>query len=346
MPKRKTLIRPTSVTMRDVAKLAGVSQSTVSRVLSKAPSLVPISEDTTQKVLEAVDRLGYYPNLTARSLRAQKTNLVAIMIADLTNPFYHSIIHAVQDTARRRHHDVLIANTDHRYEYEKAFCEAMMRRPVDGIVMVPFHLTHEDLDNLISRTGAKIVALAKHIEHKQVDAAYVDDERATLDCITWLIEQKGHQRIGFIGVSHTHPPGLRRWQAYVRALEMAGLPFDPDYVQEGDWTVESGQRAMRALLELPEPPTAVYACNDFMAIGAIDTAHDMGCSIPGDIAVVGFDNIPAATLIRPKLTTIAQPAGEIGRTLSEILFDRMEGKETGPRRVVEIPCQLIERDTT
>jgi DNA-binding LacI/PurR family transcriptional regulator len=222
----------------------------------------------------------------------------------------------------------------------------MMRRPVDGIVMVPYHLTEEDIDTLINRTGAKIVALAQHIHHPQVDVAFVDDEQATLYCVTWLIKQKGYRRIGFIGVSHTHPPGLRRWQAYIKALDMAGLPFNPDYIQEGDWTVESGQRTMRTLLELPEPPTAVYACNDFMAIGAIDTAHDMGCNIPGDIAVVGFDNIPAGTLIRPKLTTIAQPAGEIGRILSEILFDRIEGIETGPRRMVEIPCEVIERDST
>src|SRR5437016_5858045 len=115
--------------MRDVAKLAGVSESTVSRVLSQAPSVVPISENTTQKVLDAVDRLSYYPNLAARSLRAQKTNLVAVMIADLTNPFYHSIVHAVQDIARQRQHDVLISSTDHRHEYEQAFCKAMMRRP-------------------------------------------------------------------------------------------------------------------------------------------------------------------------------------------------------------------------
>jgi LacI family transcriptional regulator/LacI family repressor for deo operon, udp, cdd, tsx, nupC, and nupG len=332
--------------MHDVAKLAGVSQSTVSRVLSKAPSVVPISDDTAQKVLDAVERLGYYPNLAARSLRNQKTNLVAIMIADLTNPFYHSIIHAVQDIARQRHHDVLIASTDHRYEYEKAFCEAMMRRPVDGIVMVPYHLTEEDIDILINRTGAQIVALAKHINHPRVDAVFVDDGRATYDAVTWLIRQKGHRRVGFIGVSQSHPPGLRRWQAYILAMEAAGLPINPDYIQEGDWSVESGQSAMRMLLELPDPPTAVYVCNDLMAIGALDTAHDMGRGIPGDVAVVGFDNIPAATLIRPKLTTIAQPAGELGRTLSEFLFDRIEGKETGTRRVAEIPSQLIERNST
>src|SRR5438552_1702048 len=170
MRKRKPVQRSSSaVTMRDVAKLAGVSQSTVSRVLSKTPSLVPISDETTKRVFEAVDQLGYYPNLTARSLRAQQTNMIAIMIADISNPFYHSIVRTVQDIARKRHHDVLIANTDHSKEYETAFCEAMMRRPVDGIVMVPYHLTDEEIDHLLRRTGAKIVALATHLSHPQVD---------------------------------------------------------------------------------------------------------------------------------------------------------------------------------
>jgi LacI family transcriptional regulator len=345
MRKRKFVQRSSAVTMRDVAKLAGVSQSTVSRVLSKTPSLVPISDETTKRVYEAVDQLGYYPNLTARSLRAQQTNMIAIMIADLSNPFYHSIVRTVQDIARKRHHDVLIANTDHSKEYETAFCEAMMRRPVDGILMVPYHLTDDEIDHLFKRTGAKIVALAKHLTHPQIDVAYADDERATFDAVTWLIQRKGHNRIGFIGVSKAFPPGLRRWQGFVQAMQSAGCPIRDEYLQEGDWSVESGQRAMKALLELPEPPTAVFACNDFMAIGAIDMAHNLGFCIPDDVAIVGFDNIPEATLIRPKLTTLAQYPAEIGRRLGEALFERIEGLE-GPRRTFEIPYRLIEREST
>jgi LacI family transcriptional regulator len=345
MRKRKSMQRSSAVTMRDVAKLAGVSQSTVSRVLSKTPSLVPISNETTKRVFEAVDQLGYYPNLTARSLRAQQTNMIAIMIADLSNPFYHSIVRTVQDIARKRHHDVLIANTDHSREYETAFCEAMMRRPVDGIVMVPYHLIDDEIDHLLRRTGAKIVALAKHLTHPQVDVAFAHDDRATFDAVTWLIHRKGHERVGFIGVSKTFPPGLRRWQGYVQAMVASGFTVREEYMQEGDWSVESGQRAIRALLDLPQPPTAVFACNDFMAMGAIETALSMGCNIPDDVAIVGFDNIPETTLIRPKLTTVAQYPAEIGRKLGEALFERIEGLE-GPRRTFEIPYKLIEREST
>src|SRR5258708_36411874 len=150
--------------MHDVAKLAGVSQSTVSRVLSQSTSVVPISEKTVRRVQEAVDQLGYYPNLTARSLRAQQTNMIAIMIADISNPFYHSIVRTVQDIARHHQYDVLIANTDMIYENEVHFCEAMMRRPVDGVVMVPYHLTDEQINQLIERTGTIVVAMASYLK--------------------------------------------------------------------------------------------------------------------------------------------------------------------------------------
>src|SRR5258708_27987145 len=161
--------RPSTVTMHDVARLAGVSQSTVSRVLSKTPSLVPISEETSKKVLDAVEQLGYFPNLTARSLRVQQSNMIALMIADISNPFYHAIVRTVQDIARHHNYDVLIANTDMIYENEVHFCEAMMRRPVDGVIMVPYHLTNEQINQLIERTGTSVVALASYLQLSNAD---------------------------------------------------------------------------------------------------------------------------------------------------------------------------------
>jgi DNA-binding LacI/PurR family transcriptional regulator len=332
--------------MRDVAKLAGVSQSTVSRVLSNTLSTVPISEETSQKVYDAVAQLGYFPNLTARSLRAQQTYLIAVMIADISNAFYHSIVRTVQDIARQHHYDVLIANTDQIYENEKHFCEAMMRRPVDGVIMVPYHLTDEEIDLLIQRTGVSVVALASYLNHPAVDTVFSDDESATNDAVTWLIEKKGHSKIGFIGVPDDLPPGVRRRKGYWRALEKAGIDIRPDYEVKGDFTVESGQHAIRTLMQVPEPPTAVFVCNDLMAIGAVHTALDMGFRIPEDVAIVGFDNIPEATLIRPNLTTVAQFPVEMAQQLARALFERIEGSETGYKRRFEIPLQLIERQST
>ena len=334
------------VTMKDVARLAGVSQSTVSRVLSPSASPIPISQETTEKVLQAIEQLGYRPNLAARSLRGQKTNMIAIMIADISNPMYHTIVRTVQAIAREREYDVLIANTDHVYENEIHFIEAMLRRPVDGVLMVPYQLTNDDLSELIAQVGAPLVVLAWPGYFEQVDTVFVDDERATREAVQWLIEAKGHQRIGFIGVSRALPPGERRRQGYQQAMAAFHLPVPAGYIREGDFTIESGQRAMRELLSLPEPPTAVFACNDRMAIGALDAASAMHVRVPQDVALVGFDNIPETAIIRPRLTTIDQNAAAIGEQMARALFERIEGTASEAGRIYEIPCQLIEREST
>jgi LacI family transcriptional regulator len=337
--------RPEPVTMRDVARAANVSQSTVSRVLSHSPSRVPISEDTTQKVLAAIKDLGYHPNQYARSLRGQKNYMIGIMVADISNPFYHPMVRAVQDVAFQHRYDVMIANSDHTREKELLFCESILRRPVDGIIIIPYHLTDEDLDNLMARTGVAIGVVGNHIQHPNVDVAFGDDTKASYDAIRWLIEQRGHRRIAMICASHKFPVIIRRYGAFRRAMEEAHLPVPEEYVADGDWSVESGRCAIRALLQLPVPPTAVFAANDVMAIGALEAAQEMACRVPEDLAIVGFDDIPDAQWVRPKLTTIAQFPGEMGQKLAGALFERIEGGDGHPRQVFEIPCRFIERES-
>lgn len=331
--------------MRDVAELAHVSQSTVSRVLSQSTAPIPIGMETQQRVLNAVKQLGYHPNLHAGSLRGQKTQMIAMMIADIANPFYHPMVRAVQDIAHQHRYDVLVANSDHTRENELLFCESIIRRPVDGIIMVPYHLTDDEIDWLIARTGAAVAVLGSHLHHPQIDVVACDDEQGTYEAIRWLIDQKEHQRIALIGVSQIFAVGVRRTNAFVRAMTQAGLTIPPTYIQTGDWSVESGQQAMRALLQLPTPPTAVFACNDHMAIGAILTAQAMRVRVPEDVAVVGFDDIPAASWISPKLTTVAQYPTAIGQHLATAVFGRITGKVTDQHRRYDEPCRLIKRES-
>jgi LacI family transcriptional regulator len=157
MNRSKKLQKP--ATMRDVAKLAGVSQPTVSRVLNQSETAISISEETRSKVLAAVEHLAYTPNMLARGLRTQQTQMLAVLIADISNSFYHPIARAIQDAAREYNYDVMIANSDHLYDNEKHFCEAVSRRPVDGVIMVPIHLTYDDLDNFITRTNVPVAVL-------------------------------------------------------------------------------------------------------------------------------------------------------------------------------------------
>jgi DNA-binding LacI/PurR family transcriptional regulator len=344
-----TMIRQKSgqraVTMRDVANLAGVSQSTVSRVLNQsADSAVLISEDTAQRVYDAVKQLGYYPNLTARSLRGQKTQLLAMMIADISNPFYQHMVRNVQDVARKHHYDVLIANSDHDRENEQHFLEGIIRRPVDGVVIVPYHIDANDVDALIQRTGVPVAALGTNFGHPNVDQVFGDDEKVTVEGTQWLIRERGHRRIAYIEVPGTHP-SHRRLRGFKCAMREAGLHVPPEYVRPGDFSVEAGARAMRELMKLSAPPTAVVACNDLMAIGAITAAHELGLKVPADVAVMGFDNVPEATRIRPALTTLAQYPSEMGVKLAELLFERIEGCYDGPARAIEVPCRLIIRES-
>ena len=342
-PKHQT--RKRAVTMRDVARLANVAQSTVSRVLSSADNGIPISEETRKRVMEAVETLGYYPNLHAGSLRGQKTFMIAMMIADIANPFYHAMVRVVQDVAHAYRYDVMIANSDHVCENELLFMESVIRRPVDGIFMVPYHLTGEHLEQIIARTGSAIVAVGQHVDHPQVDTVYGDDYRAMVDTVTWLHETRGHRRIGCIGVTEIHSAGARRHAAFAEAQQMLNLPDDPDLFVLGDWSEASGEVAMRTLLALPDPPTAVFAINDLMAIGALEAARAAGMRVPEDVAVVGFDNIPATSWVRPRLTTVAQYPADMGRILIDALFERIEGTVNGPGRSFAVPCKLIVRES-
>jgi LacI family transcriptional regulator len=345
MASTKRVLSRTSVTMRDVAKLANVSQSTVSRVLSGAAEPIPIGEETRQRVLDAVQQLGYQPNLHAGSLRGQKTQMIAMMIADIANPFYHPMVRAVQDVANAHRYDFMIANSDHTAVGERHFLESVIRRPVDGVIVVPYFLTDDDLDELIGRTGAVVGAVGQHLRHPLVDIAYGDDRQATIDVITWLHAERAHVRIGFIGTPDRVSAAARRRQAFEQAMHNAGLATPAAYVQEGDWSIESGYAAMKRLLALPAPPTAVFACNDMMAIGALDAVQHSGLRVPEDVAIVGFDDIPATSWVRPHLSTVAQYPGEMGVLLAKALFERIQGEYSGPGRRFEVPCRFVKRDS-
>jgi DNA-binding LacI/PurR family transcriptional regulator len=333
------------VTMRDVAKAANVSQSTVSRILSPSTSQskVPISEETIEKVLTVVKELGYQPNQYARSLRGQKNHVIGMLIADISNPFYHPMVRAVQDVASHYHYSVMIANSDHLHEKETLFCEALLRRPVDGAVLIPYHLSDDDLQNLMARTGMAISAVGNHIQHPNVDVVYADDTKASYEAVQWLIEQREHRRIAMICADHNFPVIMRRYSAFRKAMEDAGLPVPAEYVVEGDWSPESGGRAIRSLLALPTPPTAVFAASDTIAIGALAAAEDMNYRVPEDIAIIGFDNIPAASWVRPGLSTVAQYPDQMGTLLANALFERISGEYNGPSRRFEVPCRFLER---
>lgn len=343
---KKTGVKPKLPTMYDVARLAGVSQPTVSRVLNDNDTMVQISDETRQRVLAAVEQLGYRPNVVARSLRTQRTQTVAMMIADISNSFYHPMARTVQDVARQHGYEVLLSNSDHIYENEKHFCEVVLRRGVDGVIMVPIRLTNEEIADYVSQTHIPFALLAEHIVHPNVDVVYVNDERATYETVRWLVTDGGHTKIGYIGVPDFLPPGPRRLGGFNRAMHDSGLTVEPKFMCDSDFTLEGGARAAHALMVNNELPTALVVANDLMAIGVILTLQEAGYKVPNDVAVVGFDNIPEATIVRPMLTTIAQDPRDIGYKLATALFERLENPAINERRVFESSYELIVRQST
>jgi DNA-binding LacI/PurR family transcriptional regulator len=347
MERRWKKEQPSLVTMDDVAKLAGVSQSTVSRVLNIGQAQMLISEETSEKVMTAVEQLGYFPNLTARSLRSQQTSMIAMLVGNISNPFYHGIVQTVEEIGHQHGYDMLIANGYRNSDNELRFLRALMRRPVDGIIMSSDFITDENIDQLIKYTGTVVVSLNEYIKHPEVDVLLSSDEDASYRAVKWLVEEKHHRQVGFIGVVDKHPNGKPRRAGYRRALDDCEILMRAEYEQIAEeYTVEHGVETMRALLSLPTPPTAVFVCSDIIAIGAMNEALDQGFRIPEDIAIVGFDDIPPAQFIRPSLTTLAQFPAEIGRQLANALFERIEGKYTGPRRTFKVPLRLVERQST
>jgi len=334
--------------MRDVARAAKVSQSTVSRILSPATSSskVLISEETRQKVMKVVKELEYHPNQYARSLRGKNSHMIGMLIADISNPFYHPMVRAVQDIASQYHYSVMIANSDHLREKELLFCEALLRRPVDGAIIIPYHLTDDDLQDLIGRTGMAIGAVGNHIQHPEVDVTFADDAKASYNAVKWLIEQRGHHRIAMIHSSLEYPVTVRRRSAFLQAMNDAGVTIPPEYMIEGDWSTEFGRKAITSLMKLPEPPTAVFAAADTIAIGALESAEEMNYRVPEDIAIIGFDDIPASSWVRPRLSTVAQYPSEMGTLLAKALFQRILGEYSGASRRYEVPCRFIEREST
>ncbi|MFN8451975.1 MAG: LacI family DNA-binding transcriptional regulator [Anaerolineae bacterium] len=331
--------------MNDVAKLAGVSQSTVSRVLSDTPTPFPVTEETRQRILNAVETLGYQPNMIARSLRTQRTQMIAVMIGDISNAFYHPVVRAIQDVAYIHDYDVLISNGDHIYENEARFLQTVLRRPVDGVIIAPHRLTAADLDNFIRRSHIPVVAVGAQVEHPLMDVVGGTSQSATFEAITWLIQAKGHRRIGFMGVAGDMPPGPARLRGYERAMNDASLPIEPGFVQKAEFTFEGGVHAMQTFLQQPNPPSVVFAANSLMAVGAILTAKTAGFRIPDDIGVMGFDDIPEGRIVEPKLTTVARDLPGIGRQVAEMLFERISGQVTGPGRFVQSEWKLIERQS-
>lgn len=330
-------------TQEDVARRANVSQAMVSYVINKSD--VPITEETRQRILAAMEELGYVPNLMARRLRVSKTYTIASIIPDITNPFYPAFERGIQDALNEYGYDLVIYNTDGKAERERKCIDSLRQGQVDGIVGVFFHLRSKDLIPLIERQIpiVRLEAQGKAPSALALDNIYIDNIAASEAAVDLLVD-KGHRRIAMLA-SYEGPSRFRE-KGYRQALDKHQIPFDDDLLSYGEYSEDGGYQATNNLLKRGIRPTAVFATNDLMAMGAIVAIREFGLAIPGDIAVMGFDDIPTAKLVYPALTTVAQFQRDVGRRAAELLMERLTQDGPAGGRSIEMPFQIIERQST
>jgi LacI family transcriptional regulator len=331
-------------TQEDVAKLAGVSQTVVSQILNNND--ISVSDGTRQRVIDAIDQLEYVPNKSARSLRSQKTRTIACVIPDITNPYYPAFQRGIQKVTTEKNFDLFVYDTEEKKENEIRCLKAIQHAGVDGAILVLFHHQIDDLTHLLYQ-GINLVILASSftdVQNSKIDVIYNQNEEIAKSATNYLIE-RGHTKIGMIAGLDETPPRKFREIGYLNALQESQLPLDQICIQGGDFTEKGGYEAMKIILDMEELPTAIFAANDLMALGAMAAIREAGLLIPDDIALIGIDDIPAAKLVHPTLTTINQHQEEGGKVAAEMLIERIEGEYTGPARVVEGAFELIIRES-
>lgn len=332
-------------TQDDVARMAGVSQTVVSAVLNGRAELA-IADETRQRVLEAIDALGYVPNGSARSLRTRKTLLIASLIPDISNPFYPAFERGIQDVVDSHGYDLTAYNTDGLREKELRCLQSVLRARVDGVIATPFQVTAEDFAPLIE-SGVPVVVFgemtsdpARHL----IDEIYVDDLVASGELVHYLLERE-YLPLVMLGGPLDVLRREGRITAYQQIMRERGVLQEDALVRGEDPTEAGGYAAMRRFLSRPSLPRAVFASNDMMAMGAMVAIREAGLRVPEDIAVAGFDDITVARLLNPPLTTVAQFPERLGRRAAEMLFERLDGSVSGEGRRVEMPHQLMIRES-
>lgn len=326
-------------TISDVAKVAGVSVATVSRVIN---GIANVSPETTAKVTKAIQELDYRPNLLGRNLRRTKSERILVLLPNISNPFYSEIVKGIEDVANRNGYNIMLCNTDSDIKREKKYIKMLKTRLADGAILMASEISCEELTEL-----AKEVSMVQCCEYKEgipVFHVSIDNEKAAYKATKHLISL-GHRKIAFIGANNQFLSSNLREKGYLRALSDEGIEPNPDYLCYGDYSYKSGLRNMKKLLNLQERPTAVFCVSDVMAIGAIRLAMEENLKVPEELAVCGFDNIHFSWMFTPSVTTIAQPMYDLGCTAMDALIRIIEGKSS---EVIHyfLEYELIIRDST
>ncbi len=325
---------------------------TVSRVVNENGY---VSDETREKVLRVIKELSYRRNGLARGLKRQRTDTIGLVLGDIANPFAAELARAIRDITAQRGYNLFICISEHSAKEDVAAFDALADHQVDGIIVATRsnRVGDEHLHEMIER-GVSVVCIGRDFHNDNADAVTADALHGGFQATQHLIDL-GHEKIAFIGATLASGANLKRFQGYLKALENNGLSVEERFITgnsetsddaPGYSTEKIGYEAMKRLLVLPNRPTAVFSRNDFTAIGAINAIKESGLSIPRDISIVGFDDIPTAIHTSPALTTVRQPTRHEGSLAAEFLLRRIESEEAVEREEKVLQCELIVRDST
>ncbi len=335
---RKSPVAPPDITIFDVAREANVSYSTVSRVINNKG----VSADKRERVLRAMAELGYVANLQARRLAGGKSQIIGLLVHSLTVEYFGEIARGVDDALAAVQYDLMLYTTHRRKGRESAYVTRLTRNLVDGLLLVLPRNAEAYLETLRHRRFPHVL-----VDHQGLDfdvpSVGATNWQGGYDGTRYLIEL-GHRRIGFITGDMTIGCARDRLAGYQQALRDAHLPVDPALIREGDFLQPRGFTCANELLDLAEPPTAIFASNDVSAFGVMEAVRNRGLRIPDDVSILGFDDIPQTAQVHPALTTVRQPLAEMGRAAVQLLFTYINEPDA-PIKRLELPTELIIRQS-
>jgi LacI family transcriptional regulator len=327
-------------TVNDVARNAGVSPITVSRVINNSGY---ISQTTRDKVEKAIKELGYVPNSLARGLRSKKTNTLALIVTDITNPYFTLMARGVEDVAGASGYTVIYCNTDESMSKEEKYANILAQRQVDGVLLVPAG-GNANTVKFLQANGVVVVVLDRRVLEVETDFVCSDSKTGANRLVKLLIGLK-HQRIAMITGPKNVSTSFERVSGYEQALTEAGLRKNVQ-VYYGAFNQKSGYELTKQAMQRSPAPTAILGANNFIMIGIIKALNDLGLNVPDDVSVVGFDDLPESMLVRPFLTVAAQPAYKMGEMAANLLLKRISSELSEDCEEVILPTEIIERESS
>lgn len=330
------------MTITDIAEIAGVSVATVSRVINNKSK--GVSDATRERIWKIIEDNNFQPSAIARGLVTKSSKIIGLLIPDITNPYYPELAKGVEDAASEKGYNVILCDGGNSTEKELTHLDFLSEHYVSGLVYSnAVEISEATFNKMKKQKMASVFVDSKNASGSAYNI-YVDNKNAMIDIVKYLYSN-GHRRIAFLGGNPGSYSTIKRFEGYLEALDELHIPYDPQLMIEGDYVIGKARKQVRELMSRNTKFTAICCCNDLMAVGALEVFEEMGMRVPEDISVVGFDDIYLARHMRPRLTTMKQPAYEMGRKSADVLIDLIEGKANDAKKNYVFETELKIRES-